>query len=179
MDNCNHGTNVIACPMCAVDRLIKERDEAQADLQNLRDILLSQIPLTKMPGTTLDLLRQLVQQRDEARAKAIQFDLDRAGIEQRAAEAAELVDLRAEVARLKTERNEAQASIERMSALHTELHASAMEWQAEVELLRKALHGLRLDEWMTYEGNLEASGYASVDALEFARTALAGKKEEI
>jgi hypothetical protein len=80
---------------------LSELEQARADLQNLRDILLSQVPLTKMPGTTVDLLRQLVQQRDSARAKAIQFDLDRAGIEQRAAEAAELVDLRAEVERLR------------------------------------------------------------------------------
>jgi len=39
MDNCNHGTNVIACPMCAVDRLIKERDEARAEVERLRDVL--------------------------------------------------------------------------------------------------------------------------------------------
>lgn len=38
--------------------------------------------------------------------------------------------------------------------------------------LLEALEGLRLDDWMTYEGNLEASGYASVDALKFARAAI-------
>jgi hypothetical protein len=91
------------CPVCALEVVRKERDEMRADLQNLRDILLSQIPLTKEPGTNVELLRQLVQQRDSARAKAIQFDLDRVGIEQRAAEAAELVDLRAEVERLRAE----------------------------------------------------------------------------
>lgn len=37
---------------------------------------------------------------------------------------------------LEKERDEARASIERMSALHTELHASAMEWQAEVARLK-------------------------------------------
>ena len=37
---------------------------------------------------------------------------------------------------IEQERDEALASIERMSALHTELHASAMEWQGEVERLK-------------------------------------------
>jgi len=98
--DCLTADRVRVCSDCLYERVVKERDEARADLQNLRDILLFQIPLTKEPGTNVELLRQLVQQRNSARAKAIQFDLDRAGIEQRAAEAAELVDLRAEVERL-------------------------------------------------------------------------------
>jgi hypothetical protein len=45
--------------------------------------------------------------------------------------------------------------------------------------LLEALEGLRLDDWMTYEGNLEASGYASVDALKFARAAIRKAKGEL
>lgn len=100
MSNCNFDCDYVRTLNVTV---IRERDEARADLQNLRNILLSQIPLTKEPGTNVELLRQIVQQRDSARAKAIQFDLDHAGIEQRAAEAVELVDLRAEVERLRAE----------------------------------------------------------------------------
>lgn len=43
----------------------------------------------------------------------------------------------------------------------------------EVRGLVEALRGLLRDEWMTYEGNLEATGHASVDDLNKARDALA------
>lgn len=122
----------------AAEALRQERDEARADLQNLRDILLSQIPLTKEPGTNVELLRQLVQQRDSARAKAIQFDLDRAGIEQRAAEAAELVDLRAEVEREK-------ASATRGWQTADELHLTVRDLKSEMARLRKALE--KVSKW--------------------------------
>jgi hypothetical protein len=47
--------------------------------------------------------------------------------------------------------------------------------EAAPELLA-ALEALRLDDWTTYEDRVDAHGYASVDALEFARAAL--KKAE-
>lgn len=74
----------------------------RADLQNLRDILLSQVPLTKMPGTTVDLLRQLVQQRDGARA-AMTRQTERLIEEEEEVEKlrAEVEKLRAEVERLR------------------------------------------------------------------------------
>lgn len=45
--------------------------------------------------------------------------------------------------------------------------------RAEAAMLREALGGLLREEWMTYEGNLEATGHTSVDDLNAARTALA------
>jgi hypothetical protein len=55
------------------------------------------------------------------------------------------------------------------------------ELQKRVRLFPKlvaALEGLLREEWMTYEGNLEATGHASVDDLEAARAALAEARHD-
>ena len=93
-------------------------------------------------------------------------------------------ELRAEVERLTKERDELNAYLDAIASIpevdaaeggcDDAVRNALATLKAEVERLREALRGLRLDEWMTYEGNIEASGFASVDALEAARAALAG-----
>jgi hypothetical protein len=53
----------------------------------------------------LDKLQRKAETESDDREKAIRFDLDRAGIERREAEAAELVELRAKVCRLEVRIN--------------------------------------------------------------------------
>lgn len=58
-------------------------------------------------------VKRLTAENERLTKKAIQFDLDQAGIESRAREAAELVDLRAEVTRLKDERMQLAVVVQR------------------------------------------------------------------
>lgn len=50
--------------------------------------------------------------------------------------------------------------------------------KAECARLREALLGLRLDEALTFEGNIDAHVFFSVDALNEARAALAQSERE-
>lgn len=93
-------------------------------------------------------------------------------------------------ARLTRERDEAYAFAADREGLALELEAARETIQHGIELrkqvererdaaresearMRVALEGLLREEWMTYEGNLEATGHASVDDLNAALAALA------
>ncbi len=56
--------------------------------------------------------------------------------------------------------------------------ARAERAEALAAMRGEALRGLLREEWMTYEGNLEATGHASVDDLNAARAALSGDAGE-
>lgn len=97
------------------------------------------------------------------------------------AEKAELVSecaaLRARVAELEAQAAKDDAHVVEVNDAHLKQVAALRTLRAGLERERDeavaALRGLLRDEWYTYEGNLEASGRASVDDLNAARAVLA------
>lgn len=58
-------------------------------------------------------------------------------------------------------------------AVKVDLEARLAKAEGRRDEALEALRGLLREEWCTYEGNLEASGHASIDDLERAREVLA------
>ena len=94
-----------------------------------------------------DEARALRERAEKAEDKALRFDLDRAGIEAREREAVELVELRAEVTRLRARAEKAEANyafmVERAANQHLdgyrELGARAAAAENEADRLRERL----------------------------------------
>ena len=104
-DRCPHNERPSRCLACAhdeIERLTRKRDAALDLLKVMPDHGLSAYDLAvwRKRRAALFGLDSAASQ-PAAADKALRFDLDRAGIEQREAEAIELVELRAEVQRLR------------------------------------------------------------------------------
>lgn len=79
-----------------IARLLDTIASMQAERYAIREATIAEVDVA---------LRRTEAERDEARDKALRFDLDRAGIASREAESVELVEARARVAELEAERD--------------------------------------------------------------------------